>query len=130
MIIDTSAIISILPQEEDAGGMAKAIKEAPSRRMSAATLLEATIVLRRRGVPALVGKLDALLEEAEVEIVSVTRPQVEIARRACEEYGKGHHPAALNFGDCFAYALAKAMDEPLLFKGNDFSQTDIKRVPV
>ena len=94
--------------------------------MSVANVLEASITVERRGGDAAAHELDALLEVAEIELVPVTVEHLEAARRAWRRFGKGNHPAALNFGDCFAYALARATGEPLLFKGEDFAQTDIE----
>ena len=94
--------------------------------MSVVNVLEASIVVERRGGDAAAQELDTLLERAEVELAPVTVEHLEAARRAWRRFGKGNHPAALNFGDCFAYALAKATGEPLLFKGKDFAQTDIE----
>ena len=94
--------------------------------MSVATLLEAAMVVESRGGTAAGHELDALLEKAEVELVPLTREHAYTARHAWRRFGKGNHPAALNFGDCFAYALAKTTDEPLLFKGEDFARTDIE----
>ena len=94
--------------------------------MSVANVLEASIVVERRGGDTAARDLDALLERAEVELVPVTVEHLDEARRAWRRFGRGNHPAALNFGDCFAYALAKATGEPLLFKGADFSRTDIE----
>ena len=96
--------------------------------MSVANVLEAAIALARRGGEAAADDLDTLLERAEIELVPVTVEHLEAARRAWRRFGKGNHPAALNFGDCFAYALARTTGEPLLFKGNDFVQTDIEPV--
>lgn len=127
MVIDTSAIAAILFNEPDAPQLAKAIEAAPIRRISAATLLEASIVLEKRYGFSGGAMLDRFLTIAAVQIEPVTAEQVTIARIAFRSYGKGRHPAALNFGDCFAFALSKAVDEPLLFKGNDFAQTDVKR---
>lgn len=93
--------------------------------MSVANVLEASIALERRGGATAADDLDALLGRAEIELVPVTVEHLEEARRAWRRFGKGNHPAALNFGDCFAYALARTTGEPLLFKGGDFSQTDI-----
>ncbi len=93
--------------------------------MSVANVLEASIALERRGGATAADDLDALLERAEIKLVPVTVEHLEAARRAWRRFGKGNHPAALNFGDCFAYALARTTGEPLLFKGGDFSQTDI-----
>ena len=94
--------------------------------MSVANVLEASITVERRGGDAAAHELDALLEVAEIELVPVTVEHLEAARRAWRRFGKGNHPAALNFGDCFTYALARATGEPLLFKGEDFAQTDIE----
>ncbi len=126
MIVDTSAILAILFREPDAEHYAKAIALASSRRMSVATLVEATIVLERRGGAAAGYELDAFLEEAEIELEPVTLEHTQVARRAWWRFGKDHHPAGLNFGDCFVYALAQATREPLLFKGRDFELTDVE----
>ena len=95
-------------------------------RMSAVALLEAAMVVESRGGARAGQELDALLEKAAIELVPVTAEQADAARRAWRRFGKGNHPAGLNFGDCFAYALAKATGEPLLFKGGDFARTDIE----
>ena len=95
-------------------------------RMSVANVLEACIVVESRGGMMAGRELDMLLAGAEIESMPVTTAHVEAARRAWRRFGKGNHPAALNFGDCFAYALANTMGEPLLFKGNDFTRTDIE----
>ncbi len=125
MIIDTSAVLAILFAEGDAVRFADAIAGAGHRAMSAANFLEAGVVVDNQLGPAAGRQLDALLARAEVEVVPVTRAQAEIARQAYLDYGKGNHPARLNFGDCFAYALAKSANRPLLYKGDDFSRTDI-----
>lgn len=126
MVIDSSAIIAILSNESEAEHLAEAITNDPIRLMSAASLLEIAIVIEARYGEAGGDKLDQLLQKAEIKIEPVTVEQVEVARRAYRSYGKGRHPAALNFGDCFSYALAKVLGEPLLFKGEDFRQTDIE----
>ena len=126
MIVDTSAILAILFGEPDAEHYAQAITMASSCRMSAATLVEATIVLESRGGATAGYELDAFLEEAEIELEPVTPEQAQAARRAWRRFGKGNHPAGLNFGDCFVYALAQATREPLLFKGQDFTLTDVE----
>jgi ribonuclease VapC len=127
MVLDSSAVLAILFDESERPAFTNAIESDPRRLMSAANLLEAALVVEaRRGEPA--GReLDLLLHRAEVKIVSVDADQVEVARSAWRRYGKGHHPAGLNFGDCFAYALATTTGEPLLFKGEDFGQTDLAR---
>ena len=126
MIVDSSAVLAILFDEADARRHAEAIMAAHPCRMSVANVLEASIALERRGGHA--HDLDMLLERAAIELVPVTLEHLGAARRAWRRFGKGNHPAALNFGDCFAYALARTAGEPLLFKGNDFPQTDIDRV--
>ncbi len=125
MIVDSSAVLAILFDEADARRHASAIMAAYPCRMSVANVLEASIALERRAGEPVGHDLDALLELAEIELVPVTVEHLEEVRRAWRRFGKGNHPAALNFGDCFAYALARTTGEPLLFKGGDFSQTDI-----
>jgi ribonuclease VapC len=128
MVIDTSALIAILGYEAEAPQFAEAIQSDPVRLISAASLLECAIVIEARYGQAGGDKLDQLLYVAQIQVEPVTAEQVAAARLAFRTYGKGRHPAALNFGDCFAYALAKISEEPLLFKGDDFSQTDIQPV--
>ncbi|MDE2806378.1 MAG: type II toxin-antitoxin system VapC family toxin [Gemmatimonadota bacterium] len=125
MIVDSSAVLAILFDEPDARRHAAAIMGAHPCRMSVANVLEASMALERRGGEPAAQDLDTLLQRAEIELVSVTVEHLEEARRAWRRFGKGNHPAALNFGDCFAYALARTTGEPLLFKGNDFGRTDI-----
>ena len=125
MIVDTSAIIAILFDEADADRYDRAIVAAPVCRMSVANFLEATLVLEGREGVGAGHAFDAFVEEAEIELVPVTVEQAHAARRAWRRFGRGNHPAALNFGDCFAYALAEATSEPLLYKGEDFALTDI-----
>ena len=129
MVIDTSAIIAVLLNEPNAIGIAQAIESGSPRLLSAANLLEASMVIESRKGEAGGRELDLLLYRAGIEIVAVDQDQVEIARLAWRRFGKGRHPAGLNYGDCFAYALCKATGQPLLFKGKDFSQTDIATVP-
>ena len=125
MIVDTSALVSILDQEAEAERLARAIAAASERMLSAANLVETGIVMQvRRGDDA-DRDLDLLLAKLKIDIIPVSGKQANLARRAFQHYGRGRHPAKLNFGDCFAYALAKDSSAPLLFKGNDFSQTDI-----
>ena len=125
MIIDTSALLAILYQEEDAAYFAGAIAAAAAGRMSAANFLEAAINIDMHGDAEASRQLDAFIRRAGIEIISVTLEQAQIARQAYLDFGKGRHPAGLNFGDCFAYALVRETGEPLLFKGNDFGKTDI-----
>jgi ribonuclease VapC len=126
MIVDTSALIAILRDERDAMSYAKAIAEAATRRISAASYVETAAVIDGSRDPIASRRLDDLLREARFVIEPVTEAQARIAREAYRDFGRGSgHPARLNFGDCFAYALAKAMNEPLLFKGDDFIHTDL-----
>ena len=126
MVIDSSALVAILFGEPEAGGFVDAIAEAESRLMSAANLLEAAIVVDNQIGPEAGRQLDRFVEQARIEIAPVTERHARIARQAYLDYGRGNHPAKLNFGDCFAYALAKATGEAVLSKGDDFEQTDIK----
>jgi ribonuclease VapC len=126
MVIDTSAIVAIARNEPEAPVFERMIADDPLRLISAATLLEAAMVLETRfGEPG-GAELDLWLAKSDVRIVAVEAEHADQARRAWRRFGKGRHPAGLNYGDCFSYALAKLTDEPLLFKGNDFSQTDIQ----
>lgn len=126
MIVDSSAIIAILRNEPDAAAMAEALQEAPIRRISAVTYVEAAVVADNDRNPLLSRRFDALVRDAQMLVEPVTARQAEIARQAYRDFGKGRHKAGLNLGDCFAYALAKEMDEPLLFKGDDFRHTDVE----
>ncbi len=126
MIVDTSALIAILRDEPEAASYAKAIAGATVRRISAANYVETAAVIDSSHDPIASRRLDDLLREAAFVIEPVTETQARIAREAYRDFGRGSgHAAGLNFGDCFAYALAKVMDEPLLFKGDDFTCTDI-----
>ena len=127
MIVDTSAVIAILKEERDAYRFLRAITVSTEpKRISAANYLEAGIVVDANRNPLLSRRLDDLIVQTEIEVEAVTPQQANIARAAYRDFGKGSgHPAGLNFGDCFAYALAKSMREPLLFKGDDFSHTDV-----
>ena len=127
MILDTSALVAILRGETEMQEFLQLISESDNVQLSAANYLETAIVVDGSRDPALSRKLDELLAEALVTLQPVTEAQVRTAREAYRDFGKGSgHPAKLNFGDCFAYALAKTVGEPLLFKGNDFSRTDVK----
>jgi len=128
MVIDTSAIIAVLLNEANAPRITQAIETGSPRLFSAANLLEALIVIDSRKGEAGGRELDLLIYRANVEIVAVDQDHAEIARIAWRRFGKGRHPAALNYGDCFAYALAKSRRLPLLYLGNDFSQTDVESV--
>jgi ribonuclease VapC len=125
MVIDTSAILAILLAEPEAERFAKAIDSAEACYASAASFLEAAIVIDSRGDAIASRELDRFFRRAAIEIVPLTFEQAQIARQAYRDFGKRRHPAGLNFGDCLSYALAKAMDETLLFKGDDFTRTDI-----
>ncbi len=126
MILDASAVIAVLRNESEAAAYAKAIAEAESRRISAVNYAEAAIVIDSSHDPIASRKFDEFLRVAKLVVEPVTERQARIAREAYRDFGKGSgHPAGLNFGDCFAYALAKSANEPLLFKGQDFSKTDI-----
>lgn len=125
MIVDTSAIIAILFNEEDAQIYAEAITQAESCRMSAATFVETAIVVEAQTKNNGGRQLDAFIRRAAIAIEPVTEEQAHIARQAYIDFGKGRHPAGLNYGDCFSYALSKTTREPLLFKGKDFAKTDL-----
>ena len=125
MVIDSSALLAILLQEPEAEFFAAAISNDAMRMMSAVSFLEAAIVIEARKGPAGGRELDLLLHKARVEIVSFNSEQAEIAREAWLRFGKGRHQAALNMGDCCSYALSRSSGEPLLFKGTDFSLTDV-----
>lgn len=127
MIGDTSAIIAILREEDDAEVYARALAAGDVRRLSAASYLECGIVLDRQRDPIVSRGLDNLLEEAEFVIEPVTERQARLARVAYADFGKGSgHPAGLNFGDCLSYALAQDLREPLLWKGDDFGHTGVR----
>jgi ribonuclease VapC len=126
MIIDASALIAILRGEPEAADCATAIEVASVRRISAANFLETAIVIDASRDPIASRRFDDLLSEARIDIKPVTEAQARIAREAYRDYGRGSgHPARLNLGDCFAYALARETGEPLLFKGDDFTHTDV-----
>ena len=127
MIVDTSALIAILKNEPEAEAYSKAIEAAKLVRISAASYLESRIVIGRYKDPILTARLEEILENPGLQIEPVTAAQARIAWEAYRDYGKGSgHPANLNFGDCFAYALARAKREPLLYKGDDFVYTDVR----
>lgn len=128
MVIDTSALVAILSLEPEAARLAQAIEADPTRLISAATLLEVGIVMEARLGAAGGKELDLLVAKAGVVIEPLTADQASTAREAWRRFGKGRHAAALNFGDCCSYALARATGEPLLFKGTDFTNTDIAAV--
>lgn len=129
MIIDTSAIVAVLRGEQGAKAYAAMIESAPIARISAATYVELGVVIDGLRDPVMSGSLDPFLVSMVVVVESLTASQARIARAAYQRFGKGSgHPARLNMGDCFAYALARDLDEPLLFKGDNFKLTDIEVV--
>jgi ribonuclease VapC len=128
MVIDTSALAAIFFAEPERQKFLTAIAAAESRLVSAATVLETGIVLEGRQGEAAGREFDLFVVRASLQVVPVDAEQVDIARSAWRKFGKGRHPAALNFGDCFSYALAKATGELLLAKGTDFAATDISIV--
>jgi|SRR5580704_2840336 ribonuclease VapC len=127
MIVDTSALVAVLKHEAERVKFAQALDEADSLKMSAATYLELSIVMDSRKSATLSREVDEIIERFSIEIEPVTVDQARIARHAYRDYGKGSgHPAQLNFGDCFSYALARDKREPMLYKGDDFVHTDIR----
>ena len=128
MVIDTSAIISILTAEPETKRLAHAIANDSKRIMSSFSLLEAGIVIEARKGESGGRELDILLHRINIEIIPFTLEQTLLAQEAWRRFGKGRHPAKLNIGDCCSYALAKYSEEPLLYKGNDFNHTDIATV--
>jgi ribonuclease VapC len=125
MIVDSSAILAILFNEGDADRYARAIADAEACRISAANYVEVAIVVEAQTKASGSRQFDAFFRRAGIVIEPVTEEHAHLARQAYTDFGKGRHKAGLNFGDCFAYALAKATGEPLLFKGEDFKKTDI-----
>jgi ribonuclease VapC len=125
MVIDTSALVAILQDEPERREFNEAIEAAETRVMSTATFVETSIVIESRYGAAGLRALDLLIAKAQVDLVAVDTEQAHVARRAFSQFGKGRHPAGLNYGDCFSYALAKVLSAPLLYKGQDFSQTDV-----
>lgn len=127
MIVDTSAVVAIIRGEAARDRLITALAQSGVTRMSAGTYLELGIVVDRLDDPVLTRRLEALLGSLDVEVVDVTREQVDVARQAYRDFGRGSgHAARLNFGDCFAYALAATTGEPLLFVGDDFGHTDLR----
>lgn len=130
MVIDTSAIVAILFDEPERSALTSAIEQADTRYMTTATFVEASIVVEARHGTDGLRELDLLVERAEIELIAVDPTQAREARRAWSRFGKGRHPAALNYGDCFSYALATTESRPLLCKGDDFARTDVTVVPL
>lgn len=125
MVLDTSALVAVLFDEPERKELVAAIAAARRRLISAVTLVEASIVVESRRGEIAGRELDLLLHRATVQTVAVDEEQAQIARAAWRRFGKGRHPAGLNFGDVFAYALARISGEELLFKGQDFARTDV-----
>jgi ribonuclease VapC len=128
MVLDTSALLAILQDEPERRAFNEAIEAADARSLSAATFVETSIVIEARYGAEGLRDLDLLIDRARIEVVPVDAEQARIACRAFSRFGKGRHPAGLNFGDCFSYALAAARGESLLFKGDDFLHTDLASV--
>jgi len=126
MVIDTSALLAILQDEPERHAFNRAIEAAASRRLSAASWVETSIVIEARYGAEGLRDLDLFIDRAAIELVPVDIEQAKVARRAFSQFGKGRHPAGLNYGDCFSYALARQLGEPLLFKGEDLKKTDLR----
>jgi ribonuclease VapC len=125
MVIDTSALLAILQDEPERRSFNEAIEAAEPRLLSVANYVEISIVIETRYGAEGLRELDRFIDRADIELVAVDVVQGKVARDAFSRFGKGRHVAALNFGDCFAYALARTLAQPLLFKGEDFSKTDL-----
>ena len=126
MIVDTSALVAVILKESDYRRFLEKMVDAQSIRLSAVNYMEASMVLLTRRGDEAIEELNQLLVETNIQVVPVDLDQSRLAIAAFRQYGKGRHPAGLNFGDCFSYALAKDAGQPLLFKGTDFSRTDIE----
>ncbi|MDQ0424847.1 type II toxin-antitoxin system VapC family toxin [Cellulomonas iranensis] len=127
MIVDTSAVVAILLGEPHAEALARTALSAPHARMSAATFVELSAVVAQRDAPQQRRRVEHVLDRLGVEVVALTPEHARLAAEAYREFGRGSgHPARLNLGDCFSYALASALDEPLLFVGDDFARTDLR----
>jgi ribonuclease VapC len=126
MILDSSAVLAVVFGEPELEAFARAIAAAPVCRISAASLFEASIIAESRAGDLAVRQCDSFFRNSRVSVEPVTEDHALVARQAYSDFGKGRHPAGLNFGDCFSYALAKATGEPLLFKGDHFRKTDIQ----
>jgi ribonuclease VapC len=127
MIVDTSAIMAILQKEPEAPAFGAALTEGARIAISAATLVELCVVAESRAGAAVWAEVEALMADAAIEVAPFTAEQAALAREGWRRFGKGRHPAGLNLGDCFAFALAQERGEPLLFKGGDFALTDVRR---
>ena len=129
MVLDTSAVVAILQNEPERRKFNEAIEASESRSISTASFVECSMILESRYGADGVRDLDLFIAKAQVSLMPVDEEQADLARRAYRKFGKGRHPAGLNFGECFSYALSRALDLPLLFKGNDFNQTDVECHP-
>jgi ribonuclease VapC len=127
LVLDTSAILAILQREPDAGKLVRTLEQYDTRRIASATLLETCMVLFSRYGDAGEREADIFVHRTGTQVIPVTLEHVDVARAAYRRFGKGRHPAALNYGDCFSYALAKSLGEPLLFVGTDFARTDVEQ---
>ena len=125
MVIDTSALLAILQDEPERSGFNEAIEAAESRIMSTATFVEVSIVIESRYGADGLRDLDLFIDRAGIELVALDVEQAKVAGHAFSRFGKGRHAAGLNYGDCFAYALASVLGQPLLYKGDDFARTDV-----
>jgi ribonuclease VapC len=128
MVVDTSALLAVLQDEPERRSFNEAIEAADSAALSVASFVEASIVIEARHGADGLRALDRFIERAGIVVAAVDLEQGKVARDAFSRFGKGRHAAALNFGDCFSYALARVLGEPLLFKGEDFARTDVARV--
>ena len=129
MVVDTLVLVAVLQNEPERRKFNEAIEAAETRSMSTASFLETSIILESRFGADGVRDLDLFIAKAQISLVSVDEEQAHLARDGFRKYGKGRHPAGLNYGDCFSYALARSRDEALLFKGQDFLKTDVECHP-
>lgn len=126
MILDSSVVVAVMRQEQEAAGFTRAIELSQPCRISAVSYVESAVVVDRSNDPIALRRFEEFFRVSRTVVESLTPRQAQLARQAYRDFGKGRHKAGLNFGDCFAYALAKDLDEPLLFKGSDFKHTDIE----
>jgi ribonuclease VapC len=129
MVIDTSAVLAILQNEPERRAFNEAIEAAESRSLSAASFVETSMIVESRYGSDGMRDLDLFIAKAQIELIAVDVEQAHLARQAFRQFGKGRHPAGLTFGDCFSYALARALSDPLLYKGADFGKCDIESHP-
>lgn len=126
MILDSSVVVAVMRQEQEAADFTRAIELSQPCRISAVSYVESAVVVDRSNDPIALRRFEEFFRVSRTVVESLTPRQAQLARQAYRDFGKGRHKAGLNFGDCFAYALAKDLDEPLLFKGSDFKHTDIE----